>query len=110
MNGTAISIDQVKLVLQSLKNSKSNIKSTYNNDIRSVLQSSQQCLAVSGVNYTQLINILDEVFKTIDTNFDGLIDVLENKVISGYTDLSFALTQLFNNSLGSQLSSLLNIR
>ena len=108
-DGVMISTDELNSVLNSLKKQKELIHDEYQKSIKTVLESSQQCFQVSGVNYSSLISIFDSTFNSLDSNFEALINVLQNNVIKNYSELAVAIKKMFDDNFADKLMSLLGI-
>ena len=106
---TAISTEELKVVLNSLKTQRETIQTTYNSMIKKVLESSSSCFSVSGLDYTEIISAFDTTFKNLDNHFDSLINLLENGVIQRYSELAMALRKMFGVDFASQLSQLMGL-
>lgn len=107
MNGkTALSIDELKSVLKSLKNEKESLSET-KKKVDKVLESSASCFAVSGLDYSTISDSFNTTFSNLDKNFDALINVLENDVIKNYAELISIIRRLFNDSFAEKMLSLL---
>lgn len=106
---TSITIDELKAVLSSLKTQRDSINNTYTNDIKKVLESSDTCLKVAGLDTTAINNSISNTFKNLDSYFNGLIDVLENDIILNYSELTEALRQMFGSDFAAQMASLLEL-
>lgn len=109
-DGSRISIEDLKRVLASLKEQRDIMNNTYNNSIKSVLESSTDCFRVSGLNNEMIIGSFDDTFKNLNNNFNGLINVLENNVIKTYSELTIAIRQMFGEQFASRLIELLEIK
>lgn len=110
VNGSAITTQELKAVLNSLKTQQENIRNEYKNRIKSVLDSSSSCFSVAGLNYSTIIETFDDTFETLDKNFENLIYILENKVIKNYTELVAAIRQMFGKSFADKLVQLLGMK
>ena len=86
-NGAVITLAELNQVLSSLKNQRESIRSTYNSMVKEVLESSSYCFSVSGLDYNSILSSFDSTFKQLDSNFEALIDVLEDGVIRTYSEL-----------------------
>lgn len=106
-NKTAITVAELKTVLNSLKEQQESMQSTYNSLIKPVLDSSSQCFQVAGLDYTEIESIFNKTFSSVDNKFASLINVLENDVIGKYSELALALKKLFGNDFATQLNDLL---
>ncbi len=106
---SAISLDQLKTVANSLEEQRQAIYNTYNQKVKKVLTSSQQCFQVAGLDFSQIESSFNTTFNTVNTNLQGLVLLLNNDVIRNYSEVSEALKKLFNTDLAKQLESLLSI-
>ena len=106
---TYITLDEIKTVLNSLKQQRDIINNCYNNDIKKVLTSSSSCLQVAGLDTTTINQTIENTFKTINENMNGLVGVLENDVIKNYSEVAVSLKQMFGSSFATKLSELLNL-
>ncbi len=102
-----VSIVDLKNVLTSLKKQRDILNNEYKGSISSVLDSSQSCLGVAGLNTAVIKESFNNVFKNINTSLDALINVLENNVIKNYSELAEAIRKLFNNDFASKMNDLL---
>ena len=50
------------------------------------------------------------MFKNVDDKLSTLTDVLDNSVIKQYSDVSAAVTQMFDNDFASDFKSLLDMK
>ena len=111
VNGNAaITTEELKSVLSSLKTQKETISNTYNNMIVKVLDNSASCFSVSGLDYSKISEAYKETFTKLDQNFEKLIDLLENHVIKKYSELAAALRQMFDVEFASKMEELLGIK
>jgi len=100
----------LRKVLASLKSERDSLSKVYSSEVKGVLESSQQCFQVAGLDYSSITGAIDNTFKTLNTNLTSLIDVLENDVIKNYDELLDALRQKFGAQFASQMQSLLGLR
>ena len=108
-DGTAITTAELQAVLSSLKAQKESINNTYKTMIKTVLESSSSCFAVSGLDYTTILSVFESTFTTLDSNFDALIDVLENGVIRTYSELAIAIRKMFSDDFAYQMAELMGL-
>ena len=109
-NSMAISTEELRAVLESLKQQRETISETYNSMIKKVLESSSYCFSVSGLDYSSIISAFDNTFRIIDARFESLINVLENNVIKNYSELTIAIRKMFDSEFASKISELLNFK
>ena len=109
VNGTRISTEELKTLLSSLKEQRELISNEYKNSIRNVLESSSSCFNVSGLDYSYIISIFDDTFNSLESNFDRLIDVLENNVIKNYSELAVAIKKMFDENFANKLNEILGV-
>jgi hypothetical protein len=109
INVSRIRFDEVGKILESLKQQKETINKVYNTKIIKVLESSQQCFQVANLNYAEINETIAKTFNSLDKKYYNLIDVLENNVLRGYTEVVLAIQQMFNSEFASQMSELLGV-
>ena len=107
---SAITIEELKKVLQSLKEQKDIINKTYNERIVTVINNSASCLSVAGLDYSKIEASYKDTFTKINNNFENLINLLENDVIKNYSELAMAIKQMFNVDFANKMESLLNLK
>ena len=107
---TSITLEEIKAVLASLKQQRDTIKDCYNSDIKKVLESSDACLKVSGLDTSAINSSISTTFNKVIEYLNGLINVLENDVIKNYSDVSTSLRQMFGSDFATKLSELLDIK
>lgn len=106
-----ISVDYggLRQAAASIESKKEELMGIYNNDIKTVIESSKQCIVTSGLNFDQV----DASFKTTFTNLDQrlteLTRVLVEQIIPNYENLSDEIRRAFNNDFATQMSSLLDL-
>ncbi len=110
LEGSAISLEELKRVLTSLKNQRETIINEYKSNITKVLETSHDCISVSGLDMYAVTSAFDSTFNALEQNFDALIQVLENDIIKNYSDLSMAIQNLFSAQFAAKLSELLGIK
>lgn len=108
-NVSTITFDDVNQVLQTLKKQKDVLNSAYTKQIASVLESSQACFSVAGLDYSQISDAFNKTFTNLDSNFYSLVDVLENDVLKKYSSLVLAVKEMFNSKFASEMSALLEL-
>ena len=108
-DGIAISIDELKSISKSLQSQKDTIYGTYTSKVVPVLESTRACFKISGLDFSNIESAFKNTFTTLNTNFESLINVLNNNIIAGYSDVSVSIRQMFNQDFASRLNELLNI-
>ena len=110
---TYVSISELKSISQSLDVQRSQIYSTYKNKIVPVLESSDKCFYVAGLQTKEIITNFNTIFSNkskINSRLSGLVNVLNNNVIAQYNEISLAIAQMFNKDFASRLRELLNLK
>ena len=102
-----VNANELQNVLASLKKQREVLSNEYKESICDILEESSSCLEIASVDITEINNSFRDVFNDIDTNLEALINVLENKVIKNYTDLSDAIKNSFNNDFKNQLDEIM---
>ena len=105
----SISLSELKTIAKSLEAEREQIYSTYKNKVLPVLESSDKCFYVAGLRTQDIISSFNTIFEGVNTRLTNLVNVLNDNVISQYTEVSMTITKLFNNDFASKLYELLNI-
>ena len=93
---TAISLAELKAVASSLQSQKDTMYSLYKNNIVSILESTR--------------NSFKSTYTELNRRYEELINVLNNDIIAGYTELTSAIVQLFNKDFASKFNQLLGTK
>ena len=107
---TAISLAELKAVASSLQSQKDTMYSLYKNNIVSILESTRSCFKVAGVDYSAIENSFKSTYTELNRRYEELINVLNNDIIAGYTELTSAIVQLFNKDFASKFNQLLGTK
>ena len=108
MNDKAlVKTDEIRQIAQNISTRREEIKNVYTTDILPILNSSEECLKVSGLNYEEVLQSFSSLFNSLDTQLNSLSDVLINKVIPNYDGVSDVIKRLFNTTLADQMSQAL---
>lgn len=110
MNKAYISLEEVKSVLQSLENERNQIYNAYKTNIAPVLNASDNCFQVAGLNTKDIISSFDKIFSDLDGKIAQLTNVLNTSVIQGYSETTSVIRQMFDKDFANKLSSLLDIK
>ena len=90
-SGVKITTEELKTVATSLKRQRDILNDIYKTQIQKVLDQSSSCFVVAGLDTTEINKAFAETFRGLNTNLTSLIDLLENKVITSYSELSYAI-------------------
>ena len=110
MNESGVSIDlaELKSIANSIQTQREEIQKIYSGPIVSVLNASNQCFSISGLNLNKIYDEFNKCFQSIDLHLGNLEEVLNNNVIKNYSEVQTAIKQMFNNEFASKFSSLLD--
>jgi uncharacterized protein YukE len=113
---TSMSADQLKVsteglksVAQDMNSKKEEIMNIYNGTLKQIIESSKECISTSGLDFDAVNSVFARTFKNLDTSISQLSDVLLNKIIPSYEDLSSDIRYAFNNEFADEMSKLLGI-
>ena len=82
---------------------------TFTSKILPVLNSSEECLKVSGLNYEEVQKSFNDVFNKLDGRLTDLSRALTDKIIPGYENASDVIRQMFNTEFAEELQKALSI-
>ncbi len=106
-DSSAISLEELKQVSKALQSQKDTIYSLYKKNIVSVLESSRSCFKVAGVDFTNIENTFRSIYTELNRNYESLINVLNNNVIAGYSEVSETIKRMFNKEFATKLNEIL---
>ena len=110
MKNETISIETLKLLVNQLKEKKDQIDSIYKIQVKDTLLSGRINLKIDYSKYDEIENKINQSFLVFDEEILELIEVLNNKIIPGYENLSDDIIHLFNQKFAKEISSLLDIK
>ena len=108
MATTSVSIDSLKEAATKLEKQRSNIMTTYKKKVVPVLDSSKECLKVSGVDSEETKTNFNKVYDNLNKELEKLVSVLNDKVIPNYSELVDILRDLFNKDFATEFQNLIN--
>ena len=104
----SVSIDSLKEAAAKLEKQRKNIINTYKKKVVPVLDSSKECLKVSGVDIEETKTKFNKVYDDLDKKLEKLFSVLNDKVIPNYSELVDILRDLFNKEFATEFQNLIN--
>ena len=81
-------------IAKSIESKKEQIINIYKTEVLPALESSESCLAVAGLNYSELINAFNKVYNGIDSQISSLTNVLINKIAPNYDAIALSIKSL----------------
>lgn len=108
-NNVVVSTEDIKLVANNLISEKDEIIDLYNESLKDILDTSELELANSNAEIRNIIEEIKKLFTQFDNNITDLTNLLTNKIIPDYENLTGEIKTLFNKSFASEMNNLLNI-
>ena len=99
----------LRSVAQDINTKREEIMNVYTGSLKQIIESSKQCISTSGLDFDQVNSVFAKTFSSLDSSLAELSDVLINKIIPSYEDLSSEIRSAFNSEFADQLSSILGI-
>lgn len=109
MANNYIKIENLKEISTSLKNDADKITDLYNNTIKTALESCQNDLKVSGLNYDDIQAAFGKVFANLSNQLIELTDAMNNKIIPKYEQTASTIAKLFNQDFATEINNYLSI-
>ena len=103
-----VNIDNLKKIAFNIDKKKDEIKTLYEMKIKSIVDFSKECIIKNGADYDKINNNFNELFNDLDNRLNILVDLLNNKIIPSYSDLSVNIKEYFNNQFALELENLLD--
>jgi hypothetical protein len=100
----------LRAVAQDLNVKREEIMNVYTGSLKQIIESSKQCISTSGLDFDQVNSVFAKTFSSLDSSIGELSDVLINKIIPSYEDLSAEIRTVFNSEFADQLASILGIQ
>lgn len=70
------------------------------------MEKSQSCISISGLNFEQINQSFNQIFKKVTTNLDSLTLKLEKDVIPKYNALGEEIKAMFNQEFATKMNDL----
>lgn len=104
-----VNTEGLKSVAQDMNAKRDEIMNIYNGTLKQIIESSKECISTSGLDFDSVNFVFERTFKNLDTSISQLSDVLLNKIIPSYEELSAEIRYAFNNEFAEEMSNLLGI-
>lgn len=98
---------QLSTVPTTLKAKSEDILKVYNNNVKNILETSKEAIAVSGLNFETFESYFASAFTSLSNELENLANVLQNQILPKYDNLSISIRNVFNNEFGSQMQSII---
>ena len=108
-NNVVVSTEEIRLIANNLISEKDEIIDLYNESLKDILDTSELELANSNTEIRNIIEEVKKLFTQFDNNITDLTNLLTNKIIPNYEDLTGEIKTLFNKTFASEMNNLLNI-
>ncbi len=87
-NQTFLNPVEITSIANSLKEKANNIHNEYKNNCTPAMESSKECLEISGLNPTEYFQMLDEIYQKLYERLLGFSEFLITDIVAEYTTLS----------------------
>ena len=104
-NNMLVKADDIRLIAKNIDSKREEINTIYKNEVLPVLNSSEDCLKVSGLKYDDVSSSFNNLFNSLDEHLSKLSKVLVEKIIPGYEASSAVIKQYFNSQFAEQLTA-----
>ena len=104
-----IKIDTLKDINNNIESDTQKIENIYKNTIAKALESCQQELKVSGLNYEEMTNSINKVFTTVVSQLDELTTAMSEKILPKYEATTQSVVKIFNQDFANEISEYLKI-
>lgn len=104
-----VNSDELKLIATGMKTKAANIMEAYQNEASSAILMGGECLQISGLDTTTLLNSFNKIFTNINTRISTLADFLSTTVANEYDSTTASITNEFNNNFANEIAGILGI-
>ena len=104
-----VNSEELKLIATGMKTKATSIMESYQNDASSAILMGSECLQISGLDTTTLLNSFNKIFTNLGTKINTLADFLSTTVANEYDSTTSAITNEFNNNFANEIAGILGI-
>ena len=83
-----VDVTELKRVAESIASRRDELMNIYYSMIRPVMQSSKECIDVSGVDFDEIDEIFNNIFNKASNRISDLSNILTNKIIPNYENIN----------------------
>ena len=109
MNNTYVRTEDMKIVASNINSKREEISKIFKTKLLPILETSKECLNVSGLNYDDVIKSYENLFNSLDTQLNKLTDALVNQIIPSYNESSQIITKMFNSDFAKNMQDALTM-
>lgn len=104
-----VNSEELKLIASGMKTKATSIMESYQNEASSAILMGSECLQISGLDTTTLLNSFNKIFTNLGTRINTLADFLSTTVANEYDNTTAAIANEFNNNFANEIASILGI-
>lgn len=104
-----VNSEELKLIATGMKTKATSIMESYQNEASSAILMGSECLQISGLDTTTLLNSFNKIFTNLGTRINTLADFLSTTVANEYDNTTAAIANEFNNNFANEIASILGI-
>lgn len=104
-----VNSEELKLIATGMKTKATSIMESYQNDASSAILMGSECLQISGLDTTTLLNSFNKIFTNLGTKINTLADFLSTTVANEYDSTTSAIANEFNNNFANEIAGILGI-
>ena len=104
-----VNSEELKLIATGMKTKVTSIMESYQNDASSAILMGSECLQISGLDTTTLLNSFNKIFTNLGTKINTLADFLSTTVANEYDSTTSAIANEFNNNFANEIAGILGI-
>lgn len=106
-NKVLVRTEELKVITNNIIQEKNDILDLYTESLVNILTTSEIKLTNYSKEVNEVSKELKKLFSELDTNVTDLTNVLLNKIIPNYENLSTEIKALFDNNFADKLTQLL---
>ena len=104
-----VNSEELKLIATGMKTKATSIMESYQNEASSAILMGSECLQISGLDTTTLLNSFNKIFTNLGTRINTLADFLSTTVANEYDNTTTAIANEFNNNFANEIAGILGI-
>ena len=70
-----VKTEEIRNIARNIDNKRETIYNIYKSDVVSILNSSRECIKISGLNYDEFMNSFNDLFNSLNEQLKNLSDI-----------------------------------
>ena len=103
-----INSEELIAIAKSIETKKEQIINIYKSEVLPALETSENCLRVAGLNYSEIITAFDKVYNTMGAQISTMTDAIITRIAPNYDAMTMTIRDIFNSEFASEMQAIIN--